>query len=236
MVLPMSTCEEHQKDTCRVEGKALRTWFGPARIFLGMPTRRPKERPETLTLQTERNGESRRIEVRPEKHPFWLAMWDFQKKPELLLGDRSDNLGAAVLYMLCSPELMEPDTSITVPGSFDSGVLSQLLAKVAHAYAVAELGHESFTPFLPELIFEKHKSKVVALANRLIGGINQVEWPAASNNLHEISLRPVALAESTYIVATVRLFAFLGTPIYEVVVGERPNAAIPEVAAAIHRR
>ena len=236
LVLPRASCAKHAKHTSNIEGRALRSAFGPLRVYLGLPTRRPRDRPKTITYTTTRGDQTEHRELPPSKHPFVLAMWDFQKKPELLLGDRSDNLGAAWVDIL-GPDLFPNDgTKVTSSGVTDSNVISQLVAKIAHAYAATEFGHNHFRPLLIDLIFEQEKSKIISLTNKLVGGIENRQWPPASTNLHEISLEVRSINGRDLIVATIRLCAFLGAPVYEIVVGEDPIAEFSAKRAIIERR
>ena len=98
-----------------------------------------------------------------------------------------------------------------------------MLAKIAHAYASAEIGIEHFEPFLPPLILAEKKFPP---ASHLVGG--QIEQAPLARNLHEIDLqrtrvtneRQSIMAVEDFWVAKIRLFANLGGPDYYVVVGK----------------
>ena len=95
-----------------------------------------------------------------------------------------------------------------------------MLAKIAHAFAVAEKGLGSFVPFLTPIICNADTSNSV----QYIGGLPQV-GPAAAG-LHELSF---ASCDCPEIVAVrIRLLAPLETPTYYVAVGRRCNDALPD--------
>jgi hypothetical protein len=56
LVLPKSSCKRCAKETARIERTIQRMMLGPFRIRLGLPTRRPKDRPQELELQILMDG------------------------------------------------------------------------------------------------------------------------------------------------------------------------------------
>jgi hypothetical protein len=106
-----------------------------------------------------------------------------------------------------------------------------MLAKIAHCYAVAELGLDALTAPLPSLILGHD----LTLSQYLVGGTHlQIPAPqfgpkertAGLYTLHQLHLgiRPLFLDGQPVgrglVTATIRLFAIHNTPLYEVVVGE----------------
>ncbi len=98
-----------------------------------------------------------------------------------------------------------------------------MLAKIAHAFAIADQGLDKFTPLLPEII----RGEKDNFAD-FIGGDMIV--PPAFDALHRLHLEVGWVDNVDYakrglpkdvqfLVVHVRLFAFLGTPQYHVVVG-----------------
>ena len=94
----------------------------------------------------------------------------------------------------------------------DTTRLSQMFAKIAHCYAVARLGLDSFTPILLDHILrpEGHPWHFVG------GG---TDAPSASGALHEIGCE-IDAGGTRYIIVRLRLFAYLGAPEYVIVTGE----------------
>jgi hypothetical protein len=171
-ILPAASCQKHEAVTSLIQRRVLKGNFDSLRVWLGLRSRRPKERPTTITYTAQSSDRTIQQELPPAQHPFCIAFWVY-KKPELLLGNRSGNSGAAWIQMLGDPNLFPKDTEVTVPGAVDSNVTGQLLAKVAHAYAVAELG-QSFRPLLLGLLNERDdKILTNALVNQLVGGTEE---------------------------------------------------------------
>jgi len=95
----------------------------------------------------------------------------------------------------------------------DTQRFSQMLAKIAHSYAVARLGLGNFSPLLLS-----HILKTEGYPWHFVGGDDA---PLLSSTaLHELSCNECEANGKRYIVVRVRLFAFLGAPNYSVVVGQ----------------
>ena len=101
--------------------------------------------------------------------------------------------------------------------SLDTDALCRVLAKIAHSYAVAELGLGGFTPLLREFIRGEGGDRF-----RYVGGEFKPGAPGAG--LHEIGFEQ---GVTGYLVVRIRLFASLGAPVYRVVVGLPLNPEAP---------
>jgi hypothetical protein len=105
--------------------------------------------------------------------------------------------------------------------SLNVHALCRTLAKIAHAYAVAEMGIDGFVHLLPHLIVGSYDE----WATYYIGNLSHAAPPGA--NLHEIAIEPPTAETWRYVVVRIRLFASVGAPIYRVVAGERLAPAKP---------
>jgi hypothetical protein len=98
---------------------------------------------------------------------------------------------------------------------------ARMIAKIAYSYAVGELGYGSFRPLVTDLILGKTET-----LSYWVGG----EWeiPPPTNTAFDLGwnkhVRDATGVE--YVVVSVRLFSFFETPIYHVVVGDVPKAAV----------
>jgi hypothetical protein len=201
--------------------------YGPLRLLYELPTRRRKKRPKTLPLKVKRTAKDQwsYIEVEQEKYPF-LILFPYFSMPEILSkgvdlackGAATDRFwirGASPSYIF--KDLLEQLVhelgvySIKPEGKAQVSECCQMLAKIGHAFAVAELGIDSFHPFLIPHIIRSELSD----CDKFIGGRGEDE--VVSSELHELSL--VGGPDHEFVVVRIRLLARLGTPTYFLVVG-----------------
>jgi len=118
-----------------------------------------------------------------------------------------DDLGARV-------SRLGGKVNLVMRGGFDAGIFRRMLAKIAHSFAVAELGIASFQPLLNDFIL----GKPARHAAQFIGGSVAPEPIGQERN--EISISLFSAVHRDYYVVRVRLFADLEMPTYLVVAGE----------------
>ena len=93
----------------------------------------------------------------------------------------------------------------------------RMLAKIAHGYAVAELGSDGFLPMLPDLILGRDLS----LCTHLVGQYSEA-WPIPEPPpIAIIDMRRAEVNGLAYVAVILRLLAELGpeTPAYAVIAG-----------------
>jgi hypothetical protein len=97
-----------------------------------------------------------------------------------------------------------------------------MIAKIAHSYAVAELGVDAFKSTLTPAIRNQPQRML-----EFVGG--DWEVPPAKSHLHDIHWRVQTVGRVNYVVVSLRLFAFMGSPQYHIVAGEltRPLDQLP---------
>ncbi len=103
--------------------------------------------------------------------------------------------------------------NIAVEYHFSSDTYARMLAKIAHSFAIAELGFGSFEPLLTDFILKENDA-----IYDCVGGIEREDDDRSERPdvLHSIEL----LKEDDWVIVRLRLFAFLkGTPSYVIVVG-----------------
>lgn len=105
----------------------------------------------------------------------------------------------------------------------DIDAYCRMLCKIAHAYATAELGHGSFRPVLSRFI----RGRMLRQAWYWIGSDTAVPSPA--EHLHDIQWSTPTIDGNVYVMISLRLFAFMGSPRYHIVVGHllRPAEDLP---------
>ena len=73
--------------------------------------------------------------------------------------------------------------------------LGKMLAKIAHAFATAELGYGNFRPHLLDIILNRPPLYI----SQYVGGIRDVE-PPLGNDLHEIEIDKTGLGKGHYVI------------------------------------
>lgn len=230
-ILPAASCKKCAAITGAFEGEVSRTIIGPLRMLYNMPTRRKKDRPKHLPLKVKYPSSTDWEVANVDRSicPFLVGL-PLYPMPDAVTGVVSEGdqgpgtaniwiRGAAFwrnkdehLQWLCNElgavEVMPEARVHTEP-------FCLMLAKIAHSFAVAELGLDTFSPFLTEMIRTRD------LSNRahVIGGGRGNE--TASSELHNLELDSGIGIYSDVIVARVRILGVLETPTYYVAVGIR---------------
>jgi hypothetical protein len=91
----------------------------------------------------------------------------------------------------------------------------RMLAKIAHGMAVADYGIDGFRPLLIDVILKGDPSApyfVGCATDKIPPSVPMKTWARTEVR---------SIGSKKYVVAFFRLFAYLGTPVYTVVVGER---------------
>jgi hypothetical protein len=229
LLFERASCKACAKITGKVEQACLRTMFAPLRVRMGFPTRRPKEqkREEPLFVIT-LDGRTESKSITLLEHPAAICLMRIEP-PRLLFGlpTLRDKFNGDLWWTVLQDDATEKIKQHGGKGlriaSFNPALFARMLAKIAHAFAVAEQGFDKITPLLPEII----RGETDNFAD-LIGGDMLV--PPAVDALHRLHLE-VGWKEGVdyttrglpgdiqFLVVHVRLFALLGTPQYHVVVG-----------------
>lgn len=222
LILPKASCKRCADITKKFEQVCARAIFGPLRIRLNMPTRNRAERPAELPVPIRRvDGAWERVMVPANKFPAHFVGARLPP-PGIFLGNEPTDLFHATLVSMTWRENIEQ--LVNKPGEaiqlhkLHWGAFCKLLVKIAHGFAVSQVGLDAFTHFLPDLILGKSN-----FFPHFIGGDPvRLEKPP-SNRLCELQLNK--LENTEYLFVTIRLFCFLDAPQYAVVVGEDVRGA-----------
>lgn len=229
LVLPKASCAKCAAITGRIEQFCLRNMFGVVRARMQFPTRRPKERHRLSPLHIVQNDNSVSTKQIPiSDFPFGIVLARLQP-PRILLGlPPVQNFPGADFWRANIPdELQATATRFGGKGfrlgSFHAGYFTRMLAKIGHAFAVADQGLDKFTPLLSDMIVGNYDTP-----NYLVGGNGHTETPATSM-VHQLHLEvgwvdgvdysSIGPTDIQFLIVHIRLFAFLGSPQYHVVVG-----------------
>lgn len=215
-ILPRASCKTCERITGPVEQSCLRMMFGPTRIRLGLPTRNPEERPKELTLVLSQEATpTGLLNVPASEFPLIIPGLKLPP-PGIFVGERPhDRLVGEFTIIQNEAEVrkyLSEDKKGFRVATFNNHIFMQMVAKIAHSYAVAEWGFHSFRPLLLDLILGRSPT-----ASHWVGGGRDL--PADQSGLHRLELRREVFLATTYVVAYVRLFCNFGAPEYRVIVG-----------------
>jgi hypothetical protein len=177
MILPKASCRSCAEITRDIEQFCLRWMLGPLRIRLKMPTRREKERPSELPLEYIRiDGQKEQVMVPSKEFPLSCTGFKFPA-PGLLRGlPPSEDAEGEVYIRYINGEFqnhMQPEGQRVKIGTFSILEFSRMLAKIAHAYAIAEFGENTFIPLLPDLILGKSTTPLYLVGGDVSGPYQQ---------------------------------------------------------------
>jgi hypothetical protein len=222
LLLPLASCGRHEGITGSVEQFCQKETLGALRYQIGAPTKRPKERPTTLPVRLLINGHWQIREVPIAEFPLLILM-PYLQMPDMLVRPEDRKPDAPLNFYsadFSSPELRKSvmDRYGATHISSDSGVVNlakfvPMLAKIAHAFACAEIGRNNFRPLLLDVIEQKSVNPF-----DVIGGIPEEVPP--DDTLHELGLHPLSGKDHGVLVVSIRLFSNLGFPVYYCVAGE----------------
>jgi hypothetical protein len=242
IILPEASCRQCERITGQFEQVALRGILRGARIIFDYPSR--KGHPEHLPLYAHADGKVHRIDVPTEDYPaivhtiapawFVPALTDYDLDPkgqwfvwggpinkagtELMPGMRGDQDRPSRVEMTdLSPERFYHREGITPPALHVPSFF-KMIAKMAHAFAVAAFGVEAFKPYLTDIIRGGADDDM----GLYIGGPrDQHLIPPIENAAQYVRFYFEHFFDgTTIIVAEVRLFAILGGPPIFIAVGE----------------
>jgi hypothetical protein len=222
LVLPRASCRHHEKTTSGIETKLIQGLFDPTRKHHDIRERgrKPILKGNFKVFRTV-DGQDLSLPMPIKDHPTVLFL-PYLAPPAIVTGRPKwlhGLVGITLININADPQMLKRlrITAFSTP-VFDSILFAQLLAKIAHAFAAAELLLENFDPVLLDFIeFEIPAGSTSDIRDYFVGG-HMVAVPPTPY-LHELALGLAATKDQTFLVAKIRLFAFLGAPVYYVAVG-----------------
>jgi hypothetical protein len=218
LVIPKASCPKCSEITSKVETFCLQKMFIDARTHLGLASRseRRKKKPRP-SLRVGHIGPSNEIEWWQEltagKHPFALLSFEFG--PAGILSRQPPNSTPSIqMCFTPAPGFAERFGQLAPNAStryiVDTDLFARMLAKIAHSFAVGNLGITAFDPFLTGVILGSDRDIF-----RYVGGAGG--GSEKNPNLHSIRLN----VENGMVVVYIRLFAALDAPAYLIAVGRK---------------
>lgn len=222
LILPEASCGKCEGVTSSAEQYCAKATLGALRYQLDLPTKRPKNRPKTLPVEVRSGGVWRIENVPVEDYPLLVAMprlsWpgilappDVQletNRPRFFVTDISAEANSAKLRA----QFEATNLTINVVTRFRVDKLRPMLAKIAHAFATAELGLGAFRPLLLDVINGTDEDPAL-----YVGGVPVDE--GEGDTRHELTLQFIDKAGEWFVGVRIRLFADLCFPTYYCVVG-----------------
>jgi hypothetical protein len=241
LLLPDSSCTSYpgscSEITGRFEGRFMQQGYDGLRTFHGIFGNRRKKSRRTeipLDISSEQGPFVRLGYLSPNEHPFISVFLIFDRARILTGRPHPENIDMRAT--LHNGDQLSRYGKVKSPGVQDIEPVVRTLAKIAHAYAVAEYGLGSFQPFLLDLIRNDKFSDIESNWSRFVG-CSDITNDSPSPNLHEVELRPLVQNGRFFLICWIRLFSCAyNSPTYEVVVGEHWNAAFASKTASIQRR
>jgi hypothetical protein len=214
-----ASCASCEKQTSFLDGFLAYRVFNHLRIHMNIQTRRPENRPTSLSARIKLEGrdEPEDLIFPVENHPHYLAMLSFGP-PGILIGlPPSDDLEARAVGFHFRPqsygEVLKQEASkklaIHVNVSLNTASYMRAIARIAHCQTVAEYGLDAFKPFLQAAVLGKDR-----FAPYFVGGELGDPPPPTKDEgvLHRVDREIRNVDGRNLIVITLRLFAGTGTP------------------------
>lgn len=225
LLLPNASCETCRNATSKTETKFQNLMIGPFRSSMRFPKRNGKGKPRRgrleLTLGTPEKPLGKKL-IPASEWPHILPL-PLLPAPSLLFGPWRQS---PKISLVCHTDKLDPLRAKYGPARspeyrWDIPTFAAVLAKIAHSFAFAEAGGDelsTFDLFLPRIIIDGAR----AIPTDFVGGTMK---PLANvNTLHQLALWTglSEKAQKQYLAVGVRLFSYMPSPAYQVIVGERP--------------
>jgi hypothetical protein len=215
--LPAASCGDFQREPSKLEAQVQRDFSWALRIALGIKGKRQHPK-EVRTFVVDETGDRVRQHIDPNLVPVKGVVPVFLEPPGMLFDAprvREVNIEAELAIDM---EAVPRAQAAGIPGnSIDLQLrpFARMLAKTAHAQAVAHLGVDGFKPYLCDVIRGTDEGW-----SFYIGCTTPKERP--HENLGSlVSVNEAEWRDRKLIWGRVRFFASVGTPIYDVIVGEK---------------
>lgn len=239
IILERACCVDCQRTIQPYEQEVLAKQLGTFRAQVGAPSRTRKNRSNTKEmhfLEVNKDGKTIRdlgIRTVPiDEVPMMLTLWN-PPPPTLLIPnvESQNDLGQpwwvadqSAVKALCEKIAVETESDRVAVKLADVSRISFLrfLAKTAHAYAVAELGLDSFRPFLTGIVLNKSDE----LGKYVGTGAPSAPFSDDPSQTFQISLGSLPTDYQREMIGVrICIYPMLKTPEYFVIVGEAERDA-----------
>lgn len=219
--LPDASCPTCADITKRFEGFCQRAMLGNLRARLNLKSRRKRKQTVPMRFADE-TGATNESVIPAIEAPMVCIGFNWETAGLLRGLPPSDNFHGRVVarYAVGEVEKLETQASRKLHlGAINQLAFARMLAKIAHCYIAAVYGTDSFRPMLRDLILGSDQN-----APYLVGGdgsgVPLVEQPNVLHDIYRQDCLNLAVGKPLVLVS-IRLFAFMGMPRYQIVVGEK---------------
>lgn len=222
--LPAASCGPCAALTSALEGRVISRIYGDARAHFGTRRKRNKKFAGKFNVRRRANGRDETVVVSLSDHPGAITTVNFKNTPGILRHQplmETDDWGNADIAVWFTPSAIANIEKIggmvTVTNGLPLSDFARFLAKIAHAYTAAVVGMESFRPFLSNAIVSDNPKHLP----HYIGGSRRGMPLGTASDLHGLMLSRVPHQTLLHLwQVSIQLFAPLGFPVYDVVVGQ----------------
>lgn len=221
LVLPKSSCETCQKITSKNEFKIARQLYGLHRAYEGVRSRRNKNTGKLNEYMKVNGVDSIGREVSEDILIRDIPSFQIIVRSTIpgILSGKESQYTLEAKFLKGDARLTElrlklgwSKISLRSP-NVDPNSFCIQLAKIAHAYCCAELGHDGFEPLLIEHILDKKPEKHITF---YVGGYE----PELPQTREPLILSYVDLEGIKYIKVDISLHFFKESPRYQVICGK----------------
>jgi len=214
--------------------------FGKLRILFNLPTQHKGQRPTELPLEIQLDGRIQTIMLPISDYPAVPIIFPIFNPPGILCGVSPTEVFWNSRTFPVFPNLLDNKArlarlrakigrpfNLSLRYQTPIGPFTRMLAKIAHANAVAEFGIDGFDRLLPPIILGE--SKCTPHYVGCIDAMPAMASPEFADGTHRLffSLATVEIknksgsivSRTTYLGAAIRLFKDMGSPTYFVVIG-----------------
>lgn len=227
--LQRASCRGCERITSTVEKEVAGHLVTPVREHLGLLGRQQNKPRRRMPVTILRDGKRIRQVVATNDHPGAMMTWRYGL-PTALTGEPLESgIGGRVMIRPLHTDFsrraaaIEGQINLIDRGPVSLVSLARVLAKTAHAYAMAKLGPTGFRPLLREVILGEQPNYPA----RFVGGTNTLR-DRPSKERHNLAIDWVSRIDGgLFLVVTVRLFGDLNLPTYQVITGEAISHSSP---------
>ena len=232
--LDEASCEQCEIRINKFETPVLQKMFHGARERLGIRRKKRKRKQQNYLVSAIVAGKETKVTLSLSDHPTMLCLPTFGAAG-IICGRPADMSGIASMWGIA----LAPHDEMIRRGhlQFSSPVIDtvhfcQYIAKMAHGFAVGELGLSGFT----SVLFPKILNDTNVWDDRFLFVGGDYREIAPSDAQHELGWGIFDSGGTNYLVVFVRIFSNLGAPWFHAVVGTLSAAQLEHALAVTEAR